>query len=278
MKVEERYACHPNDFKSYDTQKIRDEFLIPNLFEKDECKVVYSLFDRFIAGGVFPVSKKIQLETFNALKADYFLERRELGIINIGAEGKVHADGQEFTLGYRDGLYVGKETKEVIFESKSADKPAKFYITSAPAHRKNPTKLVRFDDAEKIDLGAPENCNERRLNKMLVNSIVDTCQLQMGITEIKKGSIWNTMPPHTHNRRMEVYLYFEVDKEHAVCHFMGQPQDTRHLWMTNEQAAISPSWSIHCGAGTSSYTFIWAMAGENLDYTDMDGAAITELR
>jgi len=278
MKVTERYACHPNDFKNYDTEKIRQEFLIPELFENDETILVYSLFDRFIAGGIVPVSKTLPLETFESLKADHFLDRRELGVINIGGNGVVEADGTKYDLGFKDGLYVGKESKEVKFSSADSKNPAKFYITSAPAHQKFPTTRVTFDQAEKIDLGSKDNCNERRLNKMLVNSVLDTCQLQMGITEIMNGSVWNTMPPHTHNRRMEVYMYFELAEDQAVCHFMGQPQETRHLFMHNEQAVISPSWSIHAGAGTGSYSFVWGMAGENLDYTDMDVAPPKTLR
>lgn len=278
MKFEERYAANPQDFKSYDTSRIRKDFLIENLFETGSVNLVYSLYDRYIAGGATPAGKELFLETFNSLKADYFLERRELGIINIGGKGKVIADGKEYPINYKEALYLGKETREVYFSSDDASQPAKFYFNSTPAHKKYPSRLVTLDNAEKVTLGALETSNHRQINKLLVNSVLPTCQLQMGMTELKTGSVWNTMPAHTHNRRMEVYLYFEVPADQAVCHFMGQPDETRHIWLKNEQAAISPSWSIHCGAATSNYTFIWGMAGENLDYGDMDMARIVDLK
>jgi len=278
MKFEERYATNPQDFKSYDTERIRREFLIENLFEKGSVNLVYSLFDRYIAGGATPVGKELKLETFDSLKAEYFLERRELGIINIGGKGKVIADGKEYVMNYKEALYLGKETREVFFVSADESKPAKFYFNSTPAHKKYPDKLITLQDAEKVTLGSLETANHRTINKLLVNSVLPTCQLQMGMTELKTGSVWNTMPAHTHNRRMEVYLYFEVPEDQAVCHFMGEPHETRHIWMKNEQAVISPSWSIHSGAATSNYTFIWGMAGENLDYGDMDVARIIDLR
>ena len=278
MKFEERYATHPEDFKSYDTQRIRKEFALENLFEHENINLAYSLYDRFIAGGAVPVGQKLALEPFNSLKADYFLERRELGIINVGERGKVTADGQEYELGYKDALYLGKETKEVYFESLDSAKPAKFYLNSTPAHQKYPSKLITLEDAEKVELGSLESSNHRQINKLIVNSVLPTCQLQMGMTSLKTGSVWNTMPAHVHNRRMEVYLYFEIPEDQAVCHFMGEPNETRHIWLHNEQAVISPSWSIHSGSGTFNYTFIWGMAGENLDYGDMDGCKITDLR
>lgn len=278
MKFEERYATHPEDFKSYDTQRIRKEFALENLFERENINLAYSLYDRFIAGGAVPVGQKLALEPFNSLKADYFLERRELGIINVGERGKVTADGQEYELGYKDALYLGKETKEVYFESFDSAKPAKFYLNSTPAHQKYPSKLITLEDAEKVELGSLESSNHRQINKLIVNSVLPTCQLQMGMTSLKTGSVWNTMPAHVHNRRMEVYLYFEIPEDQAVCHFMGEPNETRHIWLHNEQAVISPSWSIHSGSGTFNYTFIWGMAGENLDYGDMDGCKITDLR
>lgn len=278
MITEERYASHPLDFRSYGTSRIREEFLIERIFVEDEIALVYSLYDRYIVGGAFPVKKALQLETFDSLKADYFLERRELGVINVGGNGLITADGQTYKLGYKEALYLGRGTKDVHFTSVDAAQPAKFYLNSAPAHRACPNKLVTLSDAEVVHLGSLESSNARQINKLLVNSVVETCQLQMGMTELKPGSVWNTMPAHVHNRRMEAYFYFEVPKGQAVCHFMGEFEETRHIWMHNEQAVLSPSWSIHCGAGTSSYIFIWGMAGENLDYSDMDGAAPDELR
>lgn len=278
MKYSERYAAHPADFKNYDTQRIREEFLMTSLFEKDEIVLVYSLYDRYIVGGVLPVSQSIKLETIDPLKAPYFLERRELGIINVGGNGIVIADGERFELGYKEALYVGQGTKEVSFESVDGSKPAKFYINSAPAHHKFPTKKVTKENAEIVELGSLETCNARTINKLIVSSVVQTCQLQMGLTELKTGSVWNTMPAHTHNRRMEAYFYFEIPENQAVCHYMGDPKETRHIWMTNDQAVYSPSWSIHSGAGTSNYSFIWGMAGENLDYGDMDVVQPNELR
>ena len=278
MKFNERYAVHPKDFKKYDTDRIRKEFLVKEVFVKDEICLTYSLYDRYVVGGAHPVDKKLELESFDSLKADSFLARREMGIINVGGKGMVVADGQSYELGYKEALYLGKETSDVVFESADAESPAKFYINSAPAHKKFPNKLVTLVDAEVVEMGALESSNARKINKLLVNSIVETCQLQMGMTELQAGSVWNTMPVHTHNRRMEAYFYFEVPEGQAVCHFMGKPQETRHIWMQNEQAVLSPSWSLHSAAGTSNYIFVWGMAGENLDYGDMDVAQPTELR
>ncbi len=278
MKFEERYTTNPNDFRTYDTARIRKDFLIQNLFVPNEVNMIYSHYDRFITGGTIPVDQTLKLETFDVLKADYFLERRELGIINIGGNGKVVADDQEYPMNYKEALYLGKETQEVYFSSVDPSRPAKFYMNAAPAHQKYPNKRVTLKDAEQVVLGSLETANHRKINKLLVNSVLPTCQLQMGMTELKTGSVWNTMPAHTHNRRMEVYLYFEVPEDQAVCHFMGQPQETRHVWMRNEQAVISPPWSVHCGAATSNYTFIWGMAGENLDYSDMDVCKIVDLK
>ena len=278
MIVEERYAVHPSDFQQYNTSRIREEFLIEDLFINDEIRLVYSLYDRFIVGGAFPVNKELTLETFNSLKADYFLERREMGIINIGGKAKIVVDGESYELDYKEALYIARGSKEVTFSSLEKDRPAKLYLTSAPAHQAYTTTKVSQDQAEIVNMGSLETSNDRTIRKLIVNSIVKTCQLQMGMTDLKKGSVWNTMPAHVHNRRMEAYLYIEVPEDQAVCHFMGQPDETRHIWMHNEQAVLSPSWSIHCGSGTSNYTFIWAMAGENLDYTDMDFAEIKELK
>ena len=273
-----RYAASPKDVKSYDTARLRDEFLIDNLMESDKINLVYTHYDRFIAGSAVPTKSSLKLETIDALKAEYFLQRRELGVINIGETGTVTVDGIEYILEHKEALYVGQGKKDVIFSSKSASNPAQFYLNSTPAHKAYPNKKIGSSDVEVIELGSPETANARTLRKYIVNSIVDVCQLQMGMTTLKAGSSWNTMPAHVHDRRMEVYFYFEVPEDQAVCHFMGQPQETRHIWMGNNEAVISPPWSIHSGSGTSSYTFIWGMAGENLDYGDMDHCKINELR
>lgn len=278
MKFNERYAVHPKDFKKFDTSRIRKEFLVKEVFVRNEICLTYSLYDRYIVGGANPVTMKLELESFDSLKADSFLARREMGIINVGGKGTVVADGETYEMNYKEALYLGKETSDVSFESSDANAPAKFYINSAPAHKKFPNKLVTLADAEVVELGALESSNARKINKLLVNSILETCQLQMGMTELQAGSVWNTMPVHTHNRRMEAYFYFEVPEGQAVCHFMGKPHETRHIWMQNEQAVLSPSWSLHSAAGTSNYIFVWGMAGENLDYGDMDVAQPTELR
>lgn len=270
MKTELRYAAHPEDFKKYDTEKIRKEFLIENIFMPDEISLVYSLFDRYIVGGAMPVKQKIKLESPDELKAGQFLDRREMGIINVGGDAIIEASGNTYQLAYKEALYLGRGSKEVTFNSANPSKPAKLYINSAPAHRDYPSKKVTKADAEVVELGTMEASNHRVINKLLVNSVVPTCQLQMGMTELKAGSVWNTMPVHTHNRRMEAYFYFEVPEKQGICHFMGDPDETRHIWMKNDQAVLSPSWSIHSAAGTSNYTFVWGMAGENLDYGDMD--------
>jgi 4-deoxy-L-threo-5-hexosulose-uronate ketol-isomerase len=275
---ESRFAVSPKEAKQMNTEELRASFLIDNIFSADEVKLVLSHFDRFITAGAMPVSQKIALPNPENLKAAYFLERREIGIINVGGKGVVTADGVTFELDYKEALYIGKGTKEVFFESLDANKPAKFYLNSAPAHHTFSTKKVTKSDAEIVVLGSLETANHRTINKMLVNSVVETCQVQMGMTELKTGSVWNTMPAHTHDRRMEVYFYFEIPENQSVCHFMGEPQETRHIWMQNNQAVISPNWSIHSGAGTSNYTFIWGMGGENLDYGDMDHCAINDLK
>ncbi|AWV97631.1 5-dehydro-4-deoxy-D-glucuronate isomerase [Arcticibacterium luteifluviistationis] len=273
-----RYAASPQDVKTYDTAKLRDEFLIDNLMEEDKINLVYSHYDRFITGSAVPTTSALKLESIDALKADYFLERRELGIINVGGAGTVTVDGTSYELKNKEALYVGRENKNVEFSSESASEPAMYYLNSTPAHKAFPIKKIGQDDVEVIQLGSPETANARTLRKYIVNSVVDVCQLQMGMTTLKSGSSWNTMPAHVHDRRMEVYFYFEVAEDQAVCHFMGQPQETRHIWMGNNQAVISPPWSIHSGSGTSSYSFIWGMAGENLDYGDMDHCKINELK
>jgi 4-deoxy-L-threo-5-hexosulose-uronate ketol-isomerase len=270
MNIELRYASHPLDFKNYDTERIRREFLIDKVFASDEITLVYSLYDRYMTGGAMPVHKALSLETADELKSDYFLERRELGMLNIGGIAVIETSEAVYELGYKEALYLGKETRNVVFKSADQDKPAKLYINSAPAHHRYPSRKVSVKDAEVVEMGTPEASNHRIINKLLINSVLPTCQLQMGMTELKPGSVWNTMPVHTHNRRMESYFYFEVPEKQGICHFMGDPDETRHIWMKNEQAVLSPSWSIHSAAGTTNYTFIWGMAGENLDYSDMD--------
>jgi 4-deoxy-L-threo-5-hexosulose-uronate ketol-isomerase len=245
--------------------------------EVGKVNLTYSHYDRYIAGSAVPL-EPLTLETIDPLKSSYFLERRELGIINVGGTGSVIADGVAYELGFKDALYIGSGNKEVVFKSDDANNPAKFYLNSAPAHKNYPNKKVGLAEANKLQLGSMETANHRTVNQMIIGGIVTTCQLQMGMTELKTGSVWNTMPAHVHDRRMEVYFYFEIPENQSVCHFMGQPQETRHIWMNNHQAVISPPWSIHSGAGTSNYTFIWGMAGENLDYGDMDVCKITDLR
>lgn len=270
MKSELRHAVHPEDAKKYGTSELRKAFLITSLFEKDEIKIVYSMYDRLIVGGALPVTKELWLEATDDLKAKSFLERREIGIINIGGDAVIKAGGVTYNLKYKEALYLGMGTADVIFSSDDNKKPARLYFNSAPAHHPFPAKKITRGEADIAILGNAESSNHRAVNKLLVNSVLQTCQLQMGMTELKTGSVWNTMPVHTHGRRMEAYFYFEVPEKQAVCHFMGEPDETRHIWMKNEEAVLSPSWSIHSAAGTSSYTFIWGMAGENLDYGDMD--------
>ncbi len=278
MKIELRYSHHPEDFKGYDTARIRKEFLVENIFIPGEICLTYSMYDRFIVGGVMPVHAPLMLETFDALKAPQFLHRREMGIINVGGEAEVVAGGVSYRLGFKDALYIGKGVADVSFDSIDRHKPARLYINSAPAHHTYPSKKVTGQDAEIVVMGSPSSANHRTINKLLINSVVETCGLQMGLTTLHEGSVWNTMPPHTHSRRMEAYFYFEVPGNQAICHFMGEPDETRHIWMVNEQAVISPSWSIHSAAGTSAYSFIWGMTGENLDYGDMDIRKPIELK
>ncbi len=278
VKYQIRYATHPKDFTGYDTSRIREEFLIETIFLPEQINLVYSMYDRYIVGGANPVEKPVELETIDPIKADHFLHRRELGVINVGGIGRVLVDGQEFVLNYKDALYVGMGDKMVVFESVDPAKPALFYLNSAPAHRAFPDKRVTLADAQAMEMGSLETSNARTINKLLVNEVVETCQLQMGMTMLKPGSVWNTMPPHVHSRRMEAYFYFEVPEGQAICHFMGQPHETRNIWMKNHQAVLSPSWSIHAAAGTSNYIFIWGMAGENLNYGDMDMTKIEDIR
>jgi 4-deoxy-L-threo-5-hexosulose-uronate ketol-isomerase len=278
MIIDLRYSHHPADFKGYDTARIRKEFLVENIFIPGEICLTYSMYDRFIVGGVMPVQAPLMLETFDALKAPEFLDRRELGIINVGGAAEVMAGGVSYRLGFKEALYLGKGVVDISFDSIDPQKPAKLYINSAPAHHAYPSKKVTAKDAEVAVMGSQASANHRTINKLLINSVVETCGLQMGLTSLHEGSVWNTMPPHTHSRRMEAYFYFEVPEKQAICHFMGEPDETRHIWMANEQAVISPSWSIHSAAGTSGYSFIWGMTGENLDYGDMDIRQPNELK
>lgn len=272
-----RHATHPEDVKSYDTGRLRREFLVERIFEKDKIMLTYSACDRFILGGVMPVKKDLLLETIDPLKAVHFCDRRELGIINIGGPGTVKVDGTSYELGPKEAVYIGKGAKDIILSSKRSPEPARFYLNSTPAHKQYPNKKIPGSQAKILHLGSTDYANERQIIQFIVEETVETCQLQMGITELKKGSIWNTMPPHTHYRRTEVYFYSALPEGQAVCHYMGEPQETRHIWVANDQAVISPPWSIHAGAGTANYFFIWGMAGENMDFTDMDPAAIAGL-
>ena len=273
-----RYAAHPKDAKNYDTARLREDFLIQNLFVDNEVNMVYSMYDRLIVGGAKPVGETLVLEAIDPLKATHFLSRREIGIFNVGGAGRVKVDGKTFDLDFKEALYLGCGDRTVSFESVDAAKPAKFYFNSAPAHRNCPDKKVTKADAIVAEMGSLEGSNHRNINKMLVCQVVETCQLQMGMTELQPGSIWNTMPAHTHSRRMEAYFYFDIPDGDAICHFMGEPTETRHIWMKGEEAVLSPEWSIHSAAATHNYTFIWGMGGENLDYGDQDFYKYTELR
>lgn len=279
-------ACNPQDVKTYDTNRLRSSFLMEKVMVADEINVTYSMYDRFIFGGAVPVSKELALETIDPLKAPYFLFARELGVINVGGQGVVTVDGKEYTLNFKEALYVGRGNEKVTFKSKDSSKPAKFYINSAPAHKEYKTQLITLDGrkdslkANSMAAGKMEESNDRVINQLIVKNVLQEgpCQLQMGLTELKPGSVWNTMPAHTHSRRIEAYFYFNVPEGNAICHLMGEPKEQRLVWMQNEQAIMSPEWSIHAAAGTSNYMFIWGMAGENLDYSDMDKIKYTEMR
>jgi len=276
--IEVRYAAHPDDVKHWDTDRLRKEHLVQPLFVDDTVTMVYSLYDRMVTGGAKPVSEPLKLEPVEEVKASFFLHRRELGIFNVGGKGRVRAGDKTFSLDFKEALYIGSGDRDVIFESDDKNHPALFYFNSTPAHRNCPDKKVTKADAVIAEMGSMEAANHRVINKMIVSQVLESCQLQMGMTELKPGSVWNTMPPHTHSRRMEVYFYFEVPDGSAVCHFMGEPTETRHIWMKNNEAVISPQWSIHAATATSNYTFIWGMGGENLDYGDQDFFKQTDLR
>lgn len=276
--MEIRHASHPDDARTYDTQRLRDLFLIERVAEPDRFTFTYSHYDRFIVGGVSPVTQPQTLPTYEPLKADFFLERRELGIINVGGPGTVSADGQPFALAKLDALYVGLGTREVTFASTDASNPAVFFLGSTPAHHAHPTRRLSAGEATPVELGTLEMANQRTIYKYIHAEGLKSCQLVMGLTVLKPGSVWNTMPAHVHDRRMEAYFYFDLPANQRVFHFMGQPHQTRHLLVANHQGILSPPWSIHSGAGTSSYSFIWAMAGENYSFTDMDFVAMEDLR
>ena len=278
MKLEVRYANHPDDSKHYTTQELRKHYLMQRVFEDDNINLVYSHQDRIISGGVMPVTKALALEASDELRAQYFLERRELGIINIGGDGRVRLDGKVYNIKPKDGMYVGMGTKEVIFESIDSKNPAKFYISSCPAHKTYPTYYIDFEKANHRQIGDSKDLNKRVINQYIHPDVCKSCQLAMGMTELAEGSGWNTMPSHTHERRMEVYFYFNIKDDNVVFHMMGQPQETRHLVVQNEELVISPSWSIHSGIGTSNYSFIWSMCGENQEFDDMDHIKTTDLR
>ncbi|WP_127836738.1 5-dehydro-4-deoxy-D-glucuronate isomerase [Clostridium prolinivorans] len=273
-----RYANHFEDVKKYDTSELRKHFLIEDLFVPGEIKMVYSHVDRIIIAGVVPTDKALYLQASKELGCNYFLERRELGVINIGGAGVVTLDGQKYELNSRDGLYVGMGVKEVSFESIDKNNPAKFYLNSGTAHKSYPTVKIDLEKANKVKAGSDKECNKRTINQYIHPAVCKSCQLVMGMTILEPGSIWNTMPCHTHDRRMEVYLYFDMDEDSVVFHLMGTPDETRHIVMRNEQAVISPSWSIHSGVGTKNYTFIWGMVGENQTFDDMDTIQTKDLR
>lgn len=279
MQMEIRYSNHPRDVKKYDTDQLRHDFLIQNLFTLGELKLVYSHNDRFITGAAVPTKEAITLEgDKKELGAEYFLERRELGIINVGAKGTVTVDGTAYELDHEDCLYVGLGNKDVSFKSADPANPARFYLNSTPAHKQYPTVKASLSGANPRHLGSIQSSNERTINQYIHENGIKSCQLVMGLTKLDPGNMWNTMPCHTHERRMEVYLYYNMDPDSVVFHMMGQPTETRHIVVRNEEAVISPSWSIHSGVGTKNYTFIWGMAGENQAFDDMDGVPMTEIR
>ena len=276
--MELRTASSPRDVKNYDTSRLREEFLIDDLFRDNEIKLVYSHIDRIITGSAVPVGKTLPLTAGDELRAEYFLQRREMGVINIGGEGVVTVDGVEYALRCKDGLYIGRGGKEIAFASRDAGNPAKFYLNSAPAHKTCPTVLIKPEDCVKVELGTLEESNHRTICKYILPGQVESCQLVMGMTSLMPGSVWNTMPCHTHDRRMEVYLYFDLPADAVVFHYMGEPTETRHIVMRNQQAVISPSWSIHSASGTRAYTFIWGMVGENQAFDDMDAVAMQDIK
>ena len=273
-----RYANHPSDSKKYDTNQLREHYMVEEIFIDDKIELTYSHVDRIIFGGIKPVNESLKLEAGKSMGVDYFLERREMGVINVGGEGIVSIDGEEFTLNNKDGLYIGKGNKDIIFKSLNSENPAKFYINSVPAHKEYKTVKIEIEKANPVKMGDNSTLNKRTIYQYVHPNVCESCQLLMGLTILEPGSSWNTMPCHTHERRMEVYFYFDMEEDTRVIHLMGQPTETRHLIVKNEQAVISPSWSIHSGVGTSNYTFIWGMCGENQTFTDMDHIPMEVLR
>ena len=293
MNITFQTATHPEDFKTFDTAKIRGRFVMEKVMAADEINLTYTMYDRLVYGGVMPVTKELSLEPFAELRAQHFLDRRELGVINVGGAGVVTVDGEAYALDFKEALYVGRGKKSVTFKSLDATNPAKFYINSAPAHKEYVTQRITSDQActktgytigNYIKAGKMEESNDRVINQLIVAPVLEKvqgggcCQLQMGLTELKPGSVWNTMPQHVHSRRMEAYFYFNVPEGQAICHQMGEPQEQRLVWLHNEQAITAPEWSVHSAAGTSNYMFIWGMGGENLDYGDMDKIPVAEMR
>lgn len=273
-----RYANHPNDSKKYDTNQLREHYMVEEIFSDDKVELTYSHVDRIIFGGIKPVNESLKLEAGKSMGVDYFLERREMGVINVGGEGIVSIDGEEFALNNKDGLYIGKGNKDIIFKSSNPKNPAKFYINSVPAHKEYKTVKIEIEKANPVKMGDNSTLNKRTIYQYVHLNVCESCQLLMGLTILEPGSAWNTMPCHTHERRMEVYFYFDMEEDTRVIHLMGEPTETRHLIVKNEQAIISPSWSIHSGVGTSNYTFIWGMCGENQTFTDMDHISMDTLR
>lgn len=272
------HSVHPDDFKSYQTALIRERFLIDKLIQADQINCLYTHYDRMIIGAAYPVNKSVELANYPNLRAQYFLERREIGIINVAGDGEIIADGQTYTLKKLDCLYAGKGVKSITFTSKDPLQPAIFYILSAPAHTNYPIALMTNAEAAKVHTGEESTANRRTINKYIHMDGIKSCQLVMGLTILHEGNVWNTMPPHTHDRRMEAYFYFDLPAGYKVFHYMGQGDETRHITVNNYEAVVSPPWSIHAGSGTTNYSFIWGMAGENQDYTDMDAVAIQDIR
>jgi len=273
-----KYAIGIKEYERMTTEELRDSFLIEKVFAFDEITLTYSHIDRIIVGGACPLTKELKLQAGEELAAEYFLQRREMGVINIGGKGSVKVDGTTYQMNHFDCIYIGMGAKDIIFASENEKEPAYFYINSTPAHRTCPTKHIPLEKAVHLECGSSEECNKRVINKFIIPATCETCQLTMGLTMLSKGSNWNTMPTHTHERRMEVYLYFDIPENNVVFHMMGRGQQTRHIVMQNKQAVISPSWSIHSGVGTQNYTFIWGMCGENQDFDDMQGIKTTDLR
>ncbi|MBK0381788.1 5-dehydro-4-deoxy-D-glucuronate isomerase [Pedobacter sp. SD-b] len=276
--MKQRYHNSQKEVKGMNTEELREQFLVDQLMVKGEIKFTYSHYDRVIVGGAVPTSGKLNLENFPMLRANYFLERREMGIINVGGNGKIEVDGKTYDVNKKDCLYIGRGSKNIYFSSASADKPALFYILSTPAHKEYDTTLMKESDATPVTLGAAETSNHRTIYKYIFADGIQSCQLVMGLTILNTGSVWNTMPAHVHDRRMEAYFYFDLAEDQTIFHFMGEPQETRHITIHNNEAVISPPWSIHSGCGTSNYSFIWGMGGENQDYGDMDPVKIIDLK